>query len=133
MTDEVGQPNGICFSPDYKKLYVADTGAPREIKVWDVDGKTLRNGKRFAQLDIPGTGDALGRRRHPLRRRRQHLGGRAAGRAGADANGRTDRHDSPAGDLRQRLLRRHAAEPAVHGASQSLYAVYVETTGAHIA
>jgi gluconolactonase len=28
-TDEVGEPNGICFSPDYKKLYVADTGAAR--------------------------------------------------------------------------------------------------------
>src|SRR5262245_53171575 len=26
VTDEVGQPNGICFSPDYRKLYVADTG-----------------------------------------------------------------------------------------------------------
>src|SRR6187431_2981028 len=55
MTDEVGGPNGICFSPDYKKLYVADTGMPRDIKVWEVDGKTLRNGKRFVQLDIPGT------------------------------------------------------------------------------
>ena len=37
VTDEVGQPNGLCFSPDYKQLYVADTGAG-EIKVWDVDG-----------------------------------------------------------------------------------------------
>ena len=54
--DEFGGPNGICFSPDYKKLYVADTGGPREIKVCDIDGKTLRNGKRFVQLDIPGTG-----------------------------------------------------------------------------
>src|SRR6187431_3030900 len=52
VSEEVGSPNGICFSPDYKKLYVADTGAPREIKVWDLDGKTLRNGKRLVQLDI---------------------------------------------------------------------------------
>ena len=50
-------PNGLCFSPDYKKLYIADTGhGPRDITVYDVDGKTLRNGKRFVQLDIPGTG-----------------------------------------------------------------------------
>ena len=46
VTDEVGQPNGLCFSPDYTKLYVADTGMPREIKVWDVDGTALRNGRR---------------------------------------------------------------------------------------
>lgn len=55
VSDEVKGPNGICFSPDYKKLYVADTGTG-EIKVWDVDGKTLRNGKRFVVLDMPGTG-----------------------------------------------------------------------------
>src|SRR5438093_7195413 len=47
LTDEMGGPNGICFSPDYKKVYVADTGAPREIKAWDTDGKSIRNGKRF--------------------------------------------------------------------------------------
>ena len=27
VTDEIFKPNGLCFSPDYKKLYVADTGA----------------------------------------------------------------------------------------------------------
>jgi len=56
ITDEVSAPNGICFSPDYKKLYIADTGAARETKVWDVDGITVKNGRRFIQLDIPGTG-----------------------------------------------------------------------------
>jgi gluconolactonase len=55
VTDEVGGPNGLCFSPDYTKLYVADTGT-QEIKVWDVAGTTLRNGRRFAQLDVPGSG-----------------------------------------------------------------------------
>jgi len=39
--DECDQPNGLCFSPDYKKLYLVDTGAPLDIKVFDVDGKTL--------------------------------------------------------------------------------------------
>src|SRR5262247_2440207 len=54
VTDALDQPNGLCFSPDYKKLYIADTGMGREIKVFDVDGKALRNGKRHAQLSIPG-------------------------------------------------------------------------------
>ena len=55
VTDEVDQPNGVCFSANYTKLYVADTGAPRAIKVWDVEGTQLRNGRQFVQLDIPGT------------------------------------------------------------------------------
>ncbi len=59
VSDEIFKPNGICFSPDYKKLYVADTGAshydeaPKNIKVWDVvDEKTLKNGKEFASMKL---------------------------------------------------------------------------------
>ena len=49
VTDELVKPNGLCFSPDYKKLYVVDTGAPKEIKVFDVvDGVKLGKGKVFA-------------------------------------------------------------------------------------
>lgn len=55
VTDEIGAPNGLCFSPDQRLLYVADTGSGREIKVWEVDGERLRNGRRFAQLTLPGT------------------------------------------------------------------------------
>ena len=29
VTDEVSAPNGICFSQDYKRLYIADTGNQR--------------------------------------------------------------------------------------------------------
>ncbi len=61
VTEDIFKPNGLCFSPDYKKLYVADTGAshyadaPRNIKVWDVvDGKTLANGKEFASMSLEG-------------------------------------------------------------------------------
>jgi gluconolactonase len=54
ITDDIAGPNGICFSPDYKKVYVADTGMGREIRVFDVDGRTARNGKRFVQLNVPG-------------------------------------------------------------------------------
>jgi len=58
VTDEISAPNGLCFSPDQGKLYVADTGEGCEIKVWDLDGDRLRNGRRHAQLTLPGT-DAI--------------------------------------------------------------------------
>lgn len=61
VTDEIFKPNGICFSPDYKKLYVADTGAshydeaPRNIKVWDVvEGVKLAGGKEFTSMEYEG-------------------------------------------------------------------------------
>ncbi len=58
VTDEVVQPNGLCFSPDYTKLYVVDTffPTPQDIKVWDVAGTTLRNGQQLVRMDTPGTG-----------------------------------------------------------------------------
>lgn len=55
VTEDVGAPNGICFSPDYKRLYIADTGGNRDMKVWDVDGSALRNGRTFIKLEVPGT------------------------------------------------------------------------------
>jgi gluconolactonase len=56
VSDELTGPNGLCFSPDYRRLYVADTGSGAEIRVWDVDGRTARNPRSFVQLAIPGTG-----------------------------------------------------------------------------
>ena len=52
MVRDFVKPNGIAFSPDESRLYVADTGAthvkdgPRHIRVFDVgsDGKTLTGG-----------------------------------------------------------------------------------------
>ena len=57
-TDDMVKPNGIAFSPDEKRLYVADTGAshdpdgPRHIRAFDVaeDG-TLTGGEVFATCD----------------------------------------------------------------------------------
>jgi gluconolactonase len=133
VTDDVNQPNGICFSPDYKKLYVADTGMARDIKVWDVDGATLRNGKRLIQLDIPGSGapsaadgircDADGNLWAGARPGVQVV--TAAGeRIGMIRLPETCANVCFGGPRRNRLFMT---------ASQSLYAVYVETTGAHIA
>ena len=133
VTDEVGQPNGLCFSPDYKKLYVADTGMPRDIKVWDVDGQTLRNGKRLVQIDIPGTStpsaadgircDADGNIWAGARPGVQVISP-AGERIGMIRLPETCANVCFGGPRRNRLFMT---------ASQSLYAVYVETTGAHIA
>jgi len=57
VTDEVNQPNGLAFSPDQKKLYVADTGSG-ETLAFDVDGRSIRNRKQFVKLAIPGGGNA---------------------------------------------------------------------------
>ena len=48
-TGDVNRPNGLCFSPDETKLYVVVSGAmPREIRVYDVvGGDTLANGRVF--------------------------------------------------------------------------------------
>jgi len=132
VTDEVGEPNGICFSPDYKKLYVADTGMPRDIRVHDIDGKALRNGKRFIQLDIPGTGapsaadgircDVEGNIWAGARPGVQVITP-AGERIGMIRLPETCANICFGGAKRNRLFM---------AASQSLYVVYVETTGAHI-
>ena len=49
VTDEVPRPNGLCFSPDEKRLYVVVSGAtPREIWVFDVtEGGTKLSNRRL--------------------------------------------------------------------------------------
>ena len=58
VADDFSRPNGLAFSPDESRLYVADTGAthapdgPRHIRVFDViDGRTLSGGDVFAASD----------------------------------------------------------------------------------
>lgn len=55
VADDFVRPNGVAFSPDETRLYVADTGAthepdgPRHIRVFDVDeAGRLHNGRLFA-------------------------------------------------------------------------------------
>jgi gluconolactonase len=49
-------PNGLAFSPDEKKLYVADSsGARRDIRVYEVKGDgTLQGGTIFCRIDKGG-------------------------------------------------------------------------------
>ena len=65
VVDDFTQPNGLCFSPDEKKLYVIDSGltngGPANIRVFDCDveaGK-LTNGKVFAEGFAPGITDGV--------------------------------------------------------------------------
>ncbi|GAC1545612.1 MAG: SMP-30/gluconolactonase/LRE family protein [Candidatus Velthaea sp.] len=57
------RPNGIAFSPDEKKLYIIDSGitsgGPAHIRVFDVNGERLSNGKVFANNFAPGFTDGM--------------------------------------------------------------------------
>ena len=133
LTDEMDGPNGICFSPDYRKLYIADTGTARQVWVYDIDGKSIKNGKRFAQLDMPGSA----------------MPSAADGiRCDVDGNVWCGARPgvqivAPDGQLIGMIRMPETCANIAFGGtkrnrlfmagSQSLYAAYVGTTGAHIA
>lgn len=139
-TDELAKPNGLCFSPDYKKLYVADTGAgaPGPIYVFDLDNqRTLKNRKVFCKMEVPdvGAGGSDGIR--------TDVDGNlwaSAGWFGAGFDGVLVFASN--GDLIGQIRLPEICSNVCFGgikrnrlfmtASQSLYAVYVETRGAHI-
>ena len=55
VVKDFDKPNGLSFSPDEKKLYVADSGKPRHIRVFEVrSGGTLESGKVFCTIDKGG-------------------------------------------------------------------------------
>src|SRR6202044_2005890 len=112
---------------------VADTGTPRDIRVYDVDGKVLRNGKSLVVLNVPGTGAPSAADGIRCDVDGNIWGGPRPGVQILTPSGvRTGLIRLPetgvticfGGTRRNRLFM---------AASQSLYAVYVETTGAHIA
>jgi len=65
VSDELYKPNGLCFSPDWTKLYICDTGAthypdaPKIIQVYDVAGNKLRNSRRFCSTEMKNFGAGL--------------------------------------------------------------------------
>lgn len=147
VTDEMFKPNGLCFSPDYKKLYVADTGAShyeqakRNIWVWDVtDGTKIRSGKEFAPMTMAmkdgekaGMADGI----------RADVDGNIWAAGGWVGEGYDGVHVfAPDGQRIGLILLPEICSNVCFGgakrnrlfmtASQSLYAVYVETQGAHI-
>ena len=51
VNNEMDKPNGLCFSPDYQKLYIVDSGKPKNIMSYEmVDGKKLGKGKEFCVM-----------------------------------------------------------------------------------
>ena len=134
LTDEIDKPNGICFSPDYKKLYVCDTGQGRDIQVFDIADNKIRNRKRFHDMKLngkPGGADGI----------RADVDGNIWAGANGGAGYDGVHIFSPAGQ-RIGLIRlpEICANICFGGpkrnrlfmaASQSLYSVFVNTRGAH--
>jgi len=71
VATDFDKPNGLAFSPDETKLYIADSGAvrgasfpgvdynlPHHIRVFEVDGTTLKNDRVFAVV-APGVPDGF--------------------------------------------------------------------------
>ena len=137
VASDMDKPNGICFSPDEKKLYIVDTGIPKNagdphpIRVYDVEaGVRLKNGRLFADMS-PGSSDGI----------RCDVDGNvwsAAGWAGEGFNG--VHVFAPDG---KRIGKIHLPETCANlsfggakknrlfmAASQSLYSLYVNIEGA---
>ena len=139
VDDSLQKPNGICFSPDYKKLYIVDTGAPPPgpINVYDVDdGRRLAGGRRFCSMELDGKkggSDGI----------RADVDGNLWAAAGWAGDGFDGVHVFAPDGTRIGLIRlpETVSNLCFGGAkrnrlfmtaSQSLYALYVETQGAHI-
>ena len=139
VASDMDKPNGLCFSPDEKKLYIVDTGVPKHpddphpIRVYDVvDGVRLKNGRLFVNM-APGSSDGI-------RCDRDGNVWSAAGWGAEDFNG--VHVFAPNGTLIGKI---HLPETCANlcfggakknrlfmAASQSLYAVYVGTEGAQV-
>jgi gluconolactonase len=142
VAEEPFKPNGLCFSPDLKKLYIADTGASHypEAKnvVWqyDVDGARLRNPRKYCDMELSGkSGFADGIRADE--------DGNIWVGAGWVGDGYDGVHIfAPTGERIGLIRMPEIISNVCFGGSkknrlfmtgsQSLYAVYVETVGAHI-
>jgi len=138
VTDALVAPNGLCFSHDYKKLYIVDTGSGQgNIKVFDVvDGASLANMRIFTDMQVgdkrPGP-DAV----------RADIDGNIWASAGWVGYGYDGVHCfTPEGERIGHIRLPETTSNLVFGgpkrnrlmitASQSIYAVYVNTRGAHI-
>jgi gluconolactonase len=148
VTDDLYKPNGLCFSPDYKTLYVADTGsshypeAPKNIRAYDVvDAVKLARGREFASMKLAMPGREEAGMADGIR---CDIEGNVYAAAGWVGRGYDGVHVFAPDSVRigQILLPEICANVCFGGpkrnrlfmaASQSLYAVYLETRGAHFA
>jgi len=148
VTDDLFKPNGLCFSPDYKTLYIADTGAshypeaPRNIRAYDVvDGVKLASGREFASMKLAMPGGEFAGFADGIR---VDVEGNLYAAAGWVGPGYDGVHVFAPDGVRigQILLPEICANVCFGGpkrnrlfmaASQSLYALYLDTRGAHFA
>ncbi len=148
LTDEIFKPNGLCFSPDYKKLYVADTGsshykeAPKNIKVWDIVGTKIARGREFSSMKLEmDDGEIKAGMADGIRADTDGNIWASAGWVGDGYDGVHIFEPKEGKRIGQILLPEICSNVCFGGTkrnrlfmtgSQSLYAVYVETQGAHI-
>jgi gluconolactonase len=139
VATDMEKPNGICFSPDEKRLYVVDTGFshhpgyPKQIRVYGVvDGVRLNNSRVFVDTG-KASSDGI---------RCDTDGNLWAGMGWGDPSTDGVSVFAPDGKLIGRI---HLPEVCANlcfggakrnrlfmAASQSLYAVYVEAQGAYV-
>ena len=136
VTDAFDKPNGICFSPDYKKVYICDTGAPKDVQVFDLADNKLRNQKQFTNMrlgDKSGLADGI---------RADMDGNIWAGSNGGPGYDGVQVFSPEGQRIGMIVLPEICANLCFGGpkrnrlfmaASQSLYSLYVGTQGAHIA
>lgn len=148
VTKDIYKPNGLCFSPDYKKLYVADTGsshypaAKKLIKVWDVvDERSLSNGRVFTSMEMELHGKVVAGQADGIRCDVEGNIWSSAGWVGAGYDGVHVFAPEDGKRIGQIVLPEMCSNVCFGGTkrnrlfmtgSQSLYAVYVDTKGAHI-
>ena len=137
VTDELDQPNGICFSPDYKKVYICDTGDPKDVQVFDTADGKVSNKRRFISTEMNGkSGLADGIRADVDGNIWAGMGWVGAGYDGVHVF-------TPAGERIGAIVLPEICANICFGgtkrnrlfmaAGQSIYSLYVGTKGAHIA
>jgi gluconolactonase len=142
VADDAFKPNGIAFSPDYKKVYICDSGithypqAKNVVWQYDLNGDKLSNPRPLIDMVLDGrTGFPDGLRVDTEGNIWVGAGWVGDGYDGVQVFAPDDGHR-----IGQICLPESCANLCFGGkkrnrlfmtASQSLYAVYVETQGAH--
>ena len=139
VTEDFVRPNGLCFSPDESRLYIADTGlshqpgGPGHVRVFDVvDGQRLTGGEVFVDM-APGFADGI----------RTDLDGNLWSSSGWAGQGTDGVHCiTPEGELIGRIVLPEPCSNLCFGGvrknrlfmtcSQSVYSLYVEAIGSQI-